>query len=489
MNAPQSHSPTTLDHWIGGQAVPPQGGTYFDDLSPLDDSVYARAADGNVADVERAVQAAQQAFPGFRKLLAKDREALLQKAAALLERDRQEFVDILIDEVGSPLVKAGFEVQFAVGMLRAAAGVPRRITGHTLPSDSADRWSLSLREPLGVVAGITPFNVPMIKVIKQSAMALACGNTFVNLPSEHAPRLSLRVAQLYQEAGFPAGSFNVVLGNGAAIGDALTGHPLVKSVTFTGSSVVGRHIAEICARQLKKFTLELGGKSPLIVMDDADLGAAVRAAAMGTFFYQGQACMASSRILVQRGIFERFAQALAGAAAGLKGGDLRDQGTTLGPIISGRQRGRVKTHIEDATAKGARVLAGGSFSGFQCAPTVLTDVTPDMTLFYEETFGPVTALYPFDTLEDALAMANDTPYGLSAAIYTSNINHALQAASGIHAGMVHINAPSLYDEPQVPFGGVGQSGYGREGTDCDLDAMTEWKWVTIQLPTDAPGHH
>ena len=489
MNAPQSHAPITLDHWIGGQALPPQGGAYFDDLNPLDDSVYAHAADGNAADVERAVQAAAQAFPAFRKLLAKDREALLQKAAALLERDRQDFIDILIDEVGSPLMKAGFEVQFAIGMLRAAAGVPRRITGQTLPSDSADRWSLSLREPLGVVAGITPFNVPMIKVIKQSAMALACGNTFVNLPSEHAPRLSLRVAQLYQEAGFPAGSFNVVLGNGAVIGDALTGHPLVKSVTFTGSSVVGQHIAEICAKQLKKFTLELGGKSPLIVMDDADLAGAVRAAAMGTFFYQGQACMASSRILVQRGIFERFSQALAGAAAGLKGGDLRDPGTTLGPIISGRQRSRVKTHIEDAAAKGARVLAGGSFSGFQCAPTVLTDVTPDMTLFYEETFGPVTALYPFDTLEEALAMANDTPYGLSAAIYTSNINSALQAASGIHTGMVHINAPSLYDEPHVPFGGVGQSGVGREGTDCDLDAMTEWKWVTIQLPTDAPGHH
>jgi len=489
MNAPQPHTPVTLDHWIGGQAVPPQGDAYFDDLNPLDDSVYARAADGNAADVERAVQAAAQAFPAFRKLLAKDREALLQKAAALLERDRQDFIDILIDEVGSPLMKAGFEVQFAIGMLRAAAGVPRRITGQTLPSDSADRWSLSLREPLGVVAGITPFNVPMIKVIKQSAMVLACGNTFVNLPSEHAPRLSLRVAQLYQEAGFPAGSFNVVLGNGAVIGDALTGHPLVKSVTFTGSSVVGRHIAEICAKQLKKFTLELGGKSPLIVMDDADLGAAVRAAAMGTFFYQGQACMASSRILVQRGIFERFSQALAGAAAGLKGGDLRDPGTTLGPIISGRQRSRVKTHIEDAAAKGARVLAGGSFSGFQCAPTVLTDVTPEMTLFYEETFGPVTSLYPFDTLEEALAMANDTPYGLSAAIYTSNINSALTAASGIHTGMVHINAPSLYDEPHVPFGGVGQSGYGREGTDCDLDAMTEWKWVTIQLPTDAPGHH
>jgi acyl-CoA reductase-like NAD-dependent aldehyde dehydrogenase len=489
MNAPQPHTPVTLDHWIGGQAVPPQGGAYFDDLNPLDDSVYARAADGSPQDVEHAVQAAANAFPAFRKLLAKDREALLQKAAALLERDRQDFINILIDEVGSPVMKAGFEVQFAIGMLRAAAGVPRRITGQTLPSDSADRWSLSLREPLGVVAGITPFNVPMIKVIKQSAMALACGNTFVNLPSEHAPRLSLRVAQLYHEAGFPAGSFNVVLGNGAAIGDALTGHALVKSVTFTGSSVVGRHIAEICAKQLKKFTLELGGKSPLIVMDDADLGSAVRAAAMGTFFYQGQACMASSRILVQRGIFERFSQALAGAAAGLKGGDLRDPGTTLGPIISGRQRSRVKTHIADATAKGARVLAGGSFSGFQCAPTVLTDVTPAMTLFYEETFGPVTALYPFDTLEEALAMANDTPYGLSAAIYTSNINSALQAASGIHTGMVHINAPSLYDEPHVPFGGVGQSGYGREGTDCDLDAMTEWKWVTIQLPTDAPGHH
>lgn len=488
MNAPATANVPTLDHWIAGTSAPPRAGAYFDDLNPAHDSLYARAAKGTQADVDAAVEAAAQAFPAWRNTLAKDRERLLMKAADLLERDRQDFIDILIDEVGSPLAKAGFEVGFAIGMLRAAAGVPRRIHGRTLPSDSAERWSLTLREPVGVVAGITPFNVPMIKVIKQSAMALACGNTFVNLPSEHAPRLSLRVAQMYAQAGIPAGVFNVVLGYGAEIGDFLTGHAKVRSVTFTGSSVVGRHIAQICARELKKCTLELGGKSPLIVMADADLPSAVRAAAMGTFFYQGQACMASSRIFVQRPIFEAFAKALAGAAGGLKSGDLHSADTVLGPIISGRQRERVARHIEDARAKGARILTGGGFSGPQCAPTVLTDVTADMTVFAEETFGPVTSLYPFDTLEQALALANDTPYGLSAAIYTQNINHALTAAAQLHAGMVHINAPSLYDEPHAPFGGVGLSGVGREGTEADLDAMTEWKWVTVQLPSDAPGH-
>jgi vanillin dehydrogenase len=488
LNAPTAALPL-LDHWIAGATAQPAGGVCFQDLNPLGDVPYARAARGTQADVDAAVEAAAAALPGWRKTLAKDRERLLMKAADVLERDRQQFVDILIDEVGSPVAKAGFEVGFAIGMLRAAAGVPRRIHGQTLPSDSADRWSLTLREPVGVVAGITPFNVPMIKVIKQSAMALACGNTFVNLPSEHAPRLSLRVAELYAEAGFPAGVFNVVLGYGAEIGDFLTGHPQVRAVTFTGSSVVGRHIAQICARELKKFTLELGGKSPLIVMADADLPAAVRAAAMGTFFYQGQACMASSRIFVERPVFDAFSKALAGAAGTLKAGDLRDPGTVLGPIISQRQRDRVRRHIEDARGKGAQVLAGGEFTASQCAPTVLAGVKPDMLAFAEETFGPVTSLYPFDTLDEALGLANDSPYGLSAAIYTQNLNHALTAAARLRSGMVHINAPSLYDEPHVPFGGVGLSGYGREGTEADLDSMTEWKWVTIQLPSDAPGHH
>jgi acyl-CoA reductase-like NAD-dependent aldehyde dehydrogenase len=472
----------TLNHWIGGQEVPPSSNTYLDDLNPVDDSVYARFARGNAKDMDQAVQVAHEAFQSFRHMLAKDREALLCKAAALLEEQQQEFIDILIDEVGSPIMKARFEVSFCLSFLRAAAGVPRRMKGETLPSDMPGRFSMSVREPVGVVAGITPFNVPMIKGVKQSAMAVATGNTMVLLPSEEAPRLALRLAKLWNDAGLPQGVFNVVTGNGAEIGDALTGHPLVRAITFTGSSRVGKHIAELAAKDLKKYTLELGGKSPLIVFADADLPAAVRAAVMGMFMYQGQVCMGSSRIFVERQILPSFCEAFAAAAKNLKSGDLRDPATVLAPIINKRQRERVRTHIEDAKAKGANLLAGGEFMGNQCKATIFADVTPDMILYREETFGPVTSVYAFDTMDEAIAKANDTDYGLSAAVFTQDISKALTVAQAVQSGMVHINAPSLHDEPHVPFGGIKNSGFGREGTDADLELMTEWKWITVQLP-------
>jgi acyl-CoA reductase-like NAD-dependent aldehyde dehydrogenase len=331
--------------------------------------------------------------------------------------------------------------------------------------------------------------VPLIKGIKQSAMALATGNAFVLLPSEAAPMIADLLAKLWKEAGVPDGLFNVVYGNGAEIGDVLTGHPKVSAITFTGSSRVGKHIAEIAARNLKKYTLELGGKSPLLVCADADLEKVVGAALFSIFMYQGQVCMGASRIYVERPIFDKFAEAFAAAAAKAKGGNLREPATMLGPIISERQRDRVRRHIADARAKGAEVLAGGEWDGNWCSATVLRGVTPEMTVFAEETFGPVTSLYPFDTLEEALDLANHTEYGLSASIFTRDIDKALAFAQRAEAGMVHINAPTLHDEPHVPFGGIKASGFGREGTEADLEIMTEWKWVTIQSATDGVGGH
>lgn len=478
-----------LDHWIGGAAVAPSGGDYFDDLNPVDDSVYARAAAGNAADVEHAVETAHEAFRRHRALPPGAREAWLAKAATIVERDAAQFHDVLIDEIGSPVAKAGFEVRFAIGFLRAAAGVPRRVRGETIPSDVPGRISMSVREPVGVVAGITPFNVPLIKGIKQSAMALATGNAFVLLPSEAAPRVADLLANLWREAGVPDGLFNVVYGNGAEIGDALTGHKLVRAITFTGSSRVGKHIAQIAARDLKKYTLELGGKSPMVICADADFDKAVQAAVFGMFMYQGQVCMGASRIFVERPIFDRFAEAYSAAARKVGAGDLRSPQTMMGPIISPRQRERVRGHIEDARAKGAKLLAGGDWSGNVCSATVLAGVTPEMTVGAEETFGPVTSLYPFDDLEEALRLANDTEYGLSASVFTQDIDKALKLANGIEAGMVHINAPTLHDEPHVPFGGSKDSGFGREGTEADLDIMTEWKWITIQTAGDGGGGH
>ncbi len=468
--------------WIGGQHVPPGSGRYFPDRNPDDDSVLARIAEATAGDVDAAVQAAQAAFAGYGRTLAVEREAWLSRAAGIVERRRDEFVDVLINEVGSPVGKAHFEVQYAVGCLRAAAGAARRVTGQTIPSDLPGRFSMSVRQPLGVVAAISPFNVPLLKNAKLTSTPLATGNTVVLLTSEEAPLVAHLLADVYREAGLPAGALNIVTGFGDRIGDALTTHPLVKAVMFTGSSRVGRHIAGLCGERMKRVVLELGGKSPMIVLADADIDQAVEAAAFSVFFFQGQACMAASRIYVERPVYDTFCAKLRQRAEAIGIGDLRDEGTWIGPIISVRQRNRVRQHIDDAVARGARVLTGGSWVGNRCRPTVLLGVEEGMTVCREETFGPVTSIYPVEDAGEAMRRANDTVYGLSAAIHTRDINRALPMALDINSGMVHINAPTINDEPHVPFGGTGDSGFGREGTDIDIDTLTEWKWITVQLP-------
>lgn len=466
--------------WIDGELIPASSGKYFDDLNPVDDSLYAHCAEGTGDDVDRAVQAAQAAFASYRKSVAKDREAWLSRAAALLEEQADEFADILVDEIGSSIGKARFEIGAAVTILRAAAGSTRMVSGKTMPSDTPGRFSMSLRSPVGVVAAITPFNVPLSKGVRLTASPLALGNTVVLMPSEQAPVLALRLAKLYADAGIPAGAFNVVTGFGHDIGDNLTTHPLVKVVTFTGSSVVGRHIQSLCGQHGKRLTLELGGKSPLVVLKDSDMSKAVPGAVQSIFAFQGQICMGASRIFVEREVFDEFTKKFAAAASSLGRGDLRDPATMIGPIISERQRKRVQHHIRDAVDKGATIVAGGEWEGNRCQPTVLTGVTQDMEVYAEETFGPVTSIYPVDSVEDAIAKSNESVYGLSAAIYTSDIDAAMKFADEVRSGMVHINAPTMYAEPHVPFGGVGESGFGRDGTEVDIELMTEWKWVTLQ---------
>lgn len=467
--------------WINGESVAPSSGKYFDDLNPLDDSLYSRVAEATVDDMTRAIQVAHEAFLANKHLLAKDREVWFMNAASLIERDAQEYVDILIDEVGSPIGKAKFEVAYCASALRAAAGVPRSLRGDVIPSDSPNVYSMAIRQPVGVVAAISPFNVPLLKVSKQGAMPLACGNAVVLMPSEFSAQVSLRFAQTLHEAGVPDGLFNVVTGNPFEIGDVLTTHKKVKSITFCGSPRVGTHVAELAAKDLKPITLELGGKSPLIVLNDADLDESVEAAAMGTFFFQGQACMASSRIFLQRGIADEFTEKFVIAAKKAGMGDLRSMETFVGPIISERQRERVRRHIEDAKNKGAKVLAGGEWESNRCQPTILTGVTEEMEVCRNETFGPVTSLYVFDTIDEALERANDTVYGLSFSIFTRDIDTALDLAHRAESGAVHINRATIQDEPCPPFGGQGLSGSGREGTEADLDILTEWKWITIRM--------
>lgn len=468
--------------WIGGQWVPPSSGAYLDDLNPVDDSLYSRVASGTAADIDKAVAAARAAFKANKGLLAYQRECWFLKAAELVERDRQEYLDILVDEVGSPIFKAQFEVNYCINALRAYASVPRRIRGEIIPSETPDVFSMSVRSPKGVVAAISPFNVPLLKVTKQCAMPIACGNAVVHMPSEFSSQVSIKFAKTLHEAGVPEGLFNIVTGNPFEIGDVLTSHKGVDVITFCGSPVVGKHVAELAAKDLKPITLELGGKSPLIVLEDADIDAAVQAAVFGIFFFQGQACMASSRILLQRSIAEEFTQKFVGAAQSVGMGDLRSPESFVGPIISPRQRERVRNHVEQARERGAELLCGGEWVGNRCKPTILRGVNEEMDVCRNETFGPVTSLYTFDTVAEALEMANDTDYGLSFSIFTRNIETALSMAQQAESGAVHINRPTIQDEPNPPFGGSGLSGFGREGTEAELDILTEWKWITVNNP-------
>lgn len=471
----------TFRHFIGGEWVDANDGGVFDVLNPLDDSLYAYAAKGTGADMARAVAAAKSAFPAYRETTPTERERMLLRVAEIMEERKAELVDCLIDEIGSPIQKALFEFTKGLTMVRAAAGLCRNVRGETIPSDRPGTFSMSIREPLGVVAVITPFNVPLIKTTRLVANALAVGNTVVHLPSEMAPHLTVLFAEIIAEAGLPAGSYNVVTGMGAEIGDDLTGNKDVDFVTFTGSSVVGQHINEICARNKTPTTLELGGKSPTVILADADLDTVMPLAARSIFMFAGQACIGSSRFYVERPLYDEFVKRFTMIASKVGMGDLRDPNTVIAPIISDRQRARVRDHIADAVAKGATIAAGGGWEGNRCQPTLLTGVTEDMTLCRGETFGPVTSIYPIDSYEEGLAKANDTEYGLSSAIFTKNIDRAFHFARNIGAGMCHINGPTIHDEAHVPFGGNGESGVGREGTDADMEAMTELKWVTVQL--------
>lgn len=467
-------------HWISGSEC---SGTSRETLSvsnPDDGTVLAGVTAGTADDVAKAVESAHEAFCQHRIVGPSMRESWLLQASQRLDDQRDEFVDLLIEETGSPISKARREVETAVLQLKAAAGLPRRIAGRTMPTDVTGRVSMSVRRPLGVIAGITPFNVPLIKGVKHSAFPLATGNSAVLLPAVDAPLTTLRLARLYSEAGVPAGMVNVVAGDGAQIGDDLTGHPAVKMVTFTGSTTTGRHVAERCGRLGKRFTLELGGKNPLVVLADAELPLAIQHAVPGAFLFQGQICMSSSRMIVEEPCYETFVNEFTMRAQSLGCGDLRDPQTMIGPIISEKQCSRIRRHLDDAIKLGAEVLTGNEWSGHRLKPTVLVNVPPDAVIRTEETFGPVVYIDRAKDQADALSQANDCSFGLSASVFTANLRAAVEFAEHLEAGMVHVNGGTIQEEAHVPFGGIRDSGFGREGTDAAIEQMTEWKWITIQ---------
>jgi len=467
--------------YIDGKPIEVSPSAMSDVLNPANQKPFARIFMGQEQHMRAAIDAAHAARAAWGSSPAALREKILHRAADELEAATNDIVDLLIGEGGSTFGKAHFEIPFAANMLRSIAGEARRVQGDVFPSDVSGLLSLAIRRPLGVVAGISPFNFPVVLALKKVAFALATGNTFVLKPSEETSLVGLKLAEIFEKAGLPPGVLNVVPGDGPTLARVLFDDPRVKLISFTGSTAVGRHIAVECAKKGKRVILEMGGKSPLIVLKDAAMDYAVDTACFGIFIHQGQICMAGSRIIVEAPIYETFLQRFAAKAKTLQVGDPRDPHTVIGPLIRSSQCQTIDRKIKDAVAAGARVLTGGTYEGNFYQPTVVADVTPNMAAFRDELFGPVAAVTRADNADHALALANNSSYGLSAAVLTNDLQVAMRFALELEAGMVHLNGPTVHDEPTVPFGGVKDSGSGREGGRWSVEEMTEVKWVTIQM--------
>ena len=395
----------------------------------------------------------------------------------------KDFIALMVAETGGTEGWAGFNVAFAASILREAASMTSQITGEVIPSDVPDNLSMGVRQPIGVCVGIAPWNAPVILGARALAMPLACGNTVVFKASEACPAVHRLIGAVLQEAGLPDGVINVITNapeDASEIVGALIDHPSVRHINFTGSTRVGRMIAERAARNLKPVLLELGGKAPLIVLDDADIDAAVNAAAFGAFMNQGQICMSTERIVVDERIADEFVKRLSAKAESLPLQDPSLGPTVLGSMVDLRSARKVADLIEDALQKGARVTAGGECNGTLMQATVLDCVTSAMQIYAEESFGPVVSVIRVSGDEDALRVANDTEYGLSASIFSRDIARALNLARRVQSGICHINGPTVHDEPQMPFGGVKASGYGRFGGKAAIDEFTTLRWITVQ---------
>jgi aldehyde dehydrogenase (NAD+) len=471
---------TNYKLYIDGEYRDALSGKSADSINPYNGEVYATVQQAGVDDANKAIESSYKAFQTWKSFLPSAREALFLKAADVMTERGDELRDVLIDEAGSTLLKAGYETHHAPSFLRGMAGECRRVTGETYESDYAGVRSYSVRRPMGVVTAIAPFNFPLLLAVRKIGWAIAAGNCVVLKPSEATPVVGLKIAEIFTEAGFPAGVLNVLPAQGADLGETLITHPKVKKITFTGSTQVGTSIGAIAAAHNKKFTLEMGGKNPIVVLGDADIDYAVNAAAFSNFMNQGQVCMTGSRVIVEAGVYDEFVEKFAAKIATLKYGNPRELGVVVGPLIRDSQASFIKQQVDAAIAAGARLLGGGDYKGNVFQPTAVADVTPDMSIFRTECFGPVAAVVKAGDSDHALELANDSEYGLTAAVLTNDLQKMLQFTEGLEAGMVHVNGPSIRDEAVVPFGGQKNSGMGREGGKFAMEAFTDLKWVTIQ---------
>ena len=474
---------------IGGERRSATGGARFERRNPLDHGVATRAPAATPADAVAAVEAAAAAFPAWAATGPGERRALLMKAAHALEARAEAFTAAMAAETGASAIWAGFNVHLAAGMLLEAAALTTRIEGSILPSDVPGSVAMAVRQPAGVVLGIAPWNAPVILGVRALATPLACGNTVVLKGSELCPATHGLIIEALQDAGLPAGVVNFVTNapaDAGAVVEAMVAHPALRRVNFTGSTHVGRLIAQTCAKYLKPAVLELGGKAPFVVLDDADLDAAVAAATFGAFANSGQICMSTERIIVDAAVADDFVARLAARAQGLPLGDPRKGPVVLGSVVDQRTVERCNALIDDALAKGAKLVCGGKADSTLMPATLLDEVSAQMRIYHEETFAPVKAIVRVRGTEAAIACANDNPFGLAAAVFGRDLARAWQVAGRIQSGICHINGPTVHDEAQMPFGGVKDSGWGRFGGQAGIEAFTELRWITMQT---SPRHY
>jgi acyl-CoA reductase-like NAD-dependent aldehyde dehydrogenase len=469
---------------IGDTDVQASGGATFNRMNPVTADVATRAAAAGPDDCRKACDAAAAAFQAWADLGPNPRRALLNKAAEVMEARAGEFVEAMMTEVGATEGWARFNIMLAAGMLREAAAMTTQISGEIIPSDHPSRLCMAIRQPVGVVVGIAPWNAPIILGTRAVAMPLACGNTVVMKASEQCPRTHWLIGSCLRQAGVPAGVINVVTNaptDAPGVVEALIEHPAVRRINFTGSTRVGKIIAGIAAKHLKPVLLELGGKSPMLVLKDADVDDAVAAAGFGAFMNQGQICMSTERIIVVPEIAEAFVAKFTEKAKKLVAGDPREGKTPLGAIVSAEAAQHIRDLIDDAVSKGGQVPAGGKGEGgLLMHSTFIDGVTPAMRIYGEESFGPITTIVRAKDEEDAIRIANDTEYGLSAAVFSKDIARALTVAKRVQSGICHINSSTVQDEAQMPFGGVKASGIGRFGGKAGVAEFTDLRWITVE---------
>ncbi|MGW4435971.1 aldehyde dehydrogenase family protein [Streptomyces sp. NPDC004596] len=451
------------------------------DFNPYDDEKLASITVATVDEVDQAYRSAARAQKQWAATNPYTRRAVFERALRLIEEREQEIADLIVAELGGTRVKAGFELHLVKEFLRESVNLALRPEGRILPSPADGKENRVYRVPVGVVGVISPFNFPFLLSVKSVAPALALGNGVVLKPHQNTPIAGgTLVAKIFEEAGLPGGLLNVVVTDIAEIGDAFIEHPIPKVISFTGSDKVGRHVATVCASHFKRAVLELGGNSALVVLDDADLDYAVDAAVFSRFVHQGQVCMAANRVLVDRSVAEEFTEKFVAKVRTLRTGDPRDPQTVIGPVINSQQASALSGVVEQALAEGATALVHGTTTGNLVEPSVLTGVPAGSALLQQEVFGPVVFLVPFDGEEEAVRIVNDTPYGLSGAVHTGDIERGVAFAKRIDTGMFHVNDGTVHDEPLVPFGGEKHSGLGRLNGETTVEAFTTVKWISVQ---------